>query len=38
MHFGTLGKVMLLINEVNKPNLGVIIDFGHAFFGYENAA
>jgi len=38
MHFGTLGKVMLLVNEVNRPNLGIIIDFGHAFFGYENAA
>jgi xylose isomerase len=36
MHFGTLGKVMMLVHEADRPNLGVIIDFGHAFFAYEN--
>lgn len=37
MHFGNFGKVMMLINEVNKPNLGIILDFGHVLNCYENA-
>lgn len=35
---GTLGKVLLLFEKVQRENLGVILDVGHALEGYENMA
>lgn len=32
----TVGKTLLLINQVNKANVGAMIDIGHALEGYEN--
>ena len=34
----TVGKTLLLIEKVNKPNVGAMIDVGHAIMAYENAA
>ena len=34
----TIGKVLLLINEVNRPNVGVNLDIGHALQAYESMA
>ena len=34
----TVGKTLLLIEKVNRPNVGAMIDVGHALMGYENAA
>jgi xylose isomerase len=34
----TVGKTLLLLEKVNKPNVGAMIDVGHALMGYENAA
>lgn len=34
----TVGKTLLLIDKVNKPNVGAMIDVGHALQGYESAA
>ncbi len=36
--FGTVGKTLLLIEKVNKPNVGAMIDVGHTLMAYENAA
>ena len=33
-----IGKSLLLCNEVGLPNMGVIIDIGHALLGGENPA
>jgi xylose isomerase len=35
---GTVGKTLLLIEKVNKPNVGAMIDVGHALMAYENTA
>ncbi len=35
---GTVGKTLLLLEKVNKPNVGAMIDVGHALMGYENTA
>lgn len=34
----TVGKTLLLIEKVNRPNVGAMIDVGHALMGYENTA
>lgn len=34
----TIGHTMTIVNEVNRPNLGVNIDVGHAFMMKENLA
>ena len=34
----TVGKTLLLIDKVNKPNVGAMIDVGHALMAYENVA
>lgn len=34
----TVGKTLLLLNKVNKPNVGAMIDVGHALQGYETTA
>lgn len=35
---GTVGKTLLLLQKVNKPNVGAMIDVGHALMAYENTA
>jgi len=35
---GTVGKTLLLIEKVNKPNVGAMIDVGHTLMAYENIA
>ncbi len=35
---GTIGKQLLLMDKVNRKNLGVILDVGHALEAYENMA
>jgi xylose isomerase len=35
---GTVGKTLLLIDKVNRPNVGAMIDVGHALMAYENTA
>lgn len=35
---GTVGKTLLLIQKVDKPNVGAMIDVGHALMAYENPA
>lgn len=34
----TVGKTLLLIDKVNRPNVGAMIDVGHAMMAYENTA
>jgi len=34
----TVGKTLLLLDKVNKSNVGAMIDVGHALQGYENTA
>lgn len=34
----TIGHVMTIVNEINRPNFGVNIDVGHAFMMKENLA
>ncbi len=34
----TVGKTLLLLDKVNKSNVGAMIDVGHAMMGYENTA
>jgi xylose isomerase len=34
----TIGHCMTIINEINRPNLGINIDMGHAFIMKENLA
>ncbi len=38
LFLGTVGKCFLLLGAVNRKNTGVVLDVGHALFGYENAA
>ena len=35
---GTVGKTLLLVEKVSKPNVGAMIDVGHALMAYESAA
>ena len=35
---GTIGKTLMVIREINLPNIGVMIDFGHSMMAYENPA
>ncbi len=35
---GTVGKTLLLIQKVNKPNVKAMIDVGHTLMAYEDAA
>ena len=34
----TIGHCMTIVNEINRPNMGVNIDMGHAFMMKENLA
>ncbi len=38
IHVGTVGKVLLMLTEINKQNVGVTFDGGHALNAYENMA
>ncbi len=38
LHIGTLGKALALLSKVNKNNVGIVIDVGHALAAYENMA
>jgi xylose isomerase len=35
---GTVGKTLLLVDKVNRPNVGAMVDIGHALMAYENVA
>lgn len=35
---GTVGKTLLLLNKVNRPNVGAMIDLGHSLMAYEDTA
>jgi len=35
---GTVGKTLLLLQKVNKPNVGAMIDLGHSLMAYETTA
>lgn len=35
---GTVGKTLLLLQKVDKPNVGAMIDLGHALMAYEVTA
>ncbi len=37
-YIATVGKTLLLIEKVNRPNVGAMIDLGHALMGYETTA
>jgi xylose isomerase len=34
----TVGKTLLFLDKVKRPNVGAMIDVGHALMAYENAA
>ena len=34
----TVGKTLLLIDKVNRPNVGAMVDVGHSLMAYENVA
>jgi xylose isomerase len=36
MLIGSVGKALLLINEINLDNLGIVLDSGHALMSKEN--
>jgi xylose isomerase len=38
MLIGTAAEALLLINEVNRENVGVLLDIGHSLAAYENMA
>jgi len=38
VQFSTIGKTLMVANETAAPNVGVMIDFGHATMAYENVA
>lgn len=38
IYINTIGKTLLLINEVDRDNVGVLIDTGHALAAGENVA
>lgn len=38
LYVSTVGKSLLICEEINLPNLGVVLDLGHSLFAYENPA
>lgn len=38
IYIGTIGKTLVLLNKVNKDNVGIIVDVGLALYAYENMA
>jgi xylose isomerase len=37
-HVNSLGTALLLVQEVNRPNVGINLDIGHALQGFESMA
>ena len=37
-YVNTIGTTILMVKEINEPNCGVALDYGHALLGYENPA
>ena len=37
-YIGTVGKTLLLLDKVGRPNVGAMIDVGHSLEAYEDAA
>jgi xylose isomerase len=38
MSFGSVARTLLGIEKIGLPNIGILLDFGHAMFGGENPA
>ncbi|NQS89270.1 TIM barrel protein [Patescibacteria group bacterium] len=38
IYMGTIGKTLMLVNQVKEGNVGVLIDIGHSYMAYENPA
>ena len=38
MSFGSMARTLLGLEKIGLPNIGILLDFGHAIFGGENAA
>jgi xylose isomerase len=38
MSFSSVARTLLGIEKIGLPNIGILLDFGHAIFGGENAA
>ena len=37
-YLSTVGSTLLMINTIDKDNLGIALDYGHAALGYESPA
>jgi xylose isomerase len=37
-YLNSASTTILVLNEINEPNCGAILDYGHALLGYENGA
>ncbi len=37
-YLANMGKALLLVNKINKPHVGVTLDFGHSLAALENPA
>ncbi|MFA6714373.1 MAG: sugar phosphate isomerase/epimerase family protein [Victivallales bacterium] len=37
-YFANTGKVLMLVNKINRPNVGITLDFGHSLAALENPA
>ena len=37
-YVSTVGTTALMVKAIDRPNCGVILDYGHALLGYENPA
>jgi len=37
-YVNTIGTTLLMINEIDESNCGVVLDYGHSMLGYENPA
>ncbi len=38
IYTNTVGTTIAMLGEINEPNCGVALDYGHAFMAYENPA
>ncbi len=36
IYVGTIGKTLMLINDVGEENVGVLVDIGHSYMAYES--
>jgi xylose isomerase len=37
-YVNVVGTTILMVQEIQEPNCGVVLDYGHALLGYENPA